>query len=106
MEPQAKAQVQNRRPRRRPWARNSNATPRYAPYLGGAAAFLSGYAGLAISIAPHAIPYRFTFREAAAADNALGFLLVGVAVLLPVILAYTAYVYWVFRGKASVEHGY
>ena len=82
------------------------AAPRYAPYLGAAAAFLSGYAGLAISIAPYVVPYRFTFRQAAAADNALGFLLFGVAILLPVILAYTAYVYWVFRGKASVEHGY
>ena len=80
--------------------------PRYAPYVGAAAAFLSGYAGLAVSIAPYVVPYRFTIWEAAAADNALGFLLVGVAILLPVILGYTAYVYWVFRGRASVEHGY
>jgi cytochrome d ubiquinol oxidase subunit II len=80
--------------------------PRFAPYLGAAAAFLSGYAGLALSIAPNVVPYQVTLWQAAARDNALGFLLVGVLVLLPVILGYTAYVYWVFRGKASVEHGY
>ncbi len=80
--------------------------PHFAPYLGAAAAFLSGYAGLAISIAPYVVPYRVTLWQAAAQDNALALLLVGVLVLLPVILGYTAYVYWVFRGKASVEHGY
>ena len=82
------------------------AQPRYAPYLGAAMAFLAGYAGLAISIAPYVVPYQITLWQAAAADNALAFLLVGVLILLPVILGYTAYVYWVFRGRASVEHGY
>ena len=43
--------------------------------------------------------------EAAAPDNSLKFLLVGAAVLIPVILAYTAYAYWVFRGKVD-EGGY
>lgn len=80
--------------------------PRFAPYLGAAAAFLSGYAGLAISIAPYVVPYQVTLWQAAARDNALALLLVGVVVLLPMILSYTAYVYWVFRGKASPEHGY
>jgi len=80
--------------------------PRFAPYLGAAAAFLSGYAGLAISIAPYVVPYSVTLWQAAARDNALALLLVGVVVLLPLILSYTAYVYWVFRGQASTEHSY
>ena len=79
---------------------------RFAPYLGSAAVFLSGYAGLALSIAPYVVPYQVTLWQAAARDNALGLLLVGVVVLLPVILGYTAYVYWLFRGKASADHGY
>jgi cytochrome d ubiquinol oxidase subunit II len=78
----------------------------FTPYLGAAGVFLSGYAGLAISIAPYVAPYKITLWQAAARDNALGLLLVGVVILLPVVLGYTAYVYWVFRGKASVDHGY
>jgi cytochrome d ubiquinol oxidase subunit II len=76
------------------------------PYLAAALVFLSGYAGLAVSIAPYVVPYRVTLWEAAARDNALGLMLVGVAVMLPVILGYTAYVYWIFRGKAEAHHGY
>ncbi|CAN7301889.1 cytochrome d ubiquinol oxidase subunit II [Phenylobacterium sp. LjRoot219] len=82
------------------------ARSRFAAYLGAAAAFLSGYAGLAISIAPYAVPYEVTLWQAAAHDNALALLLVGVVILLPMILSYTAYVYWVFRGKASADHSY
>ncbi|MFZ5791883.1 MAG: cytochrome d ubiquinol oxidase subunit II [Pseudomonadota bacterium] len=78
----------------------------HAPFLGAVLLFLSGYAGLAVGLFPYVTPYTLTFRDAAAADNALGLMLVGVAVLLPVILAYTAYVYWVFRGKVGADAGY
>lgn len=84
----------------------SGHAPRYGPYLGAAMAFLAGFAGLAISIAPYVVPYQLTLWQAAAYDNALALLLVGVVVLLPMILAYTGYVYWVFRGKASADHSY
>ena len=43
------------------------------------------------------------FRTAAAPDNSLSFMLVGAAILIPIILAYTAYAYWVFRGKVGDE---
>ena len=78
----------------------------FAPYLWATGVFLSGYAGLALSIFPDAVPYGVDIWQAAAHDNALVLLGVGVAIMLPLILGYTAYVYWVFRGKASVEHGY
>jgi cytochrome d ubiquinol oxidase subunit II len=76
------------------------------PFLGAFAVFLSGYLGLAISFFPNIVPYDMTFRQAASADNALGLMLVGVAILLPAILGYTAWVYWVFRGKVSADAGY
>jgi cytochrome d ubiquinol oxidase subunit II len=76
------------------------------PYLLAVAAFLSGYAGLALSIAPYVVPFRLSLWDTAARDNALALMLWGVGILMPVILGYTAYAYWVFRGKASVEHGY
>jgi cytochrome d ubiquinol oxidase subunit II len=77
-----------------------------APFLGAAIVFLSGYIGLAISFFPNIVPYGMTYRQAASADNALALMLVGVAVLLPVILGYTVWVYWLFRGKVTPDAGY
>jgi cytochrome d ubiquinol oxidase subunit II len=76
------------------------------PYLAAALMFVAGYAGLAISIFPYVVPYALTIWDTAAADNSLGLMLVGVVILLPVILGYTAYVYWLFRGKATAESAY
>ena len=64
------------------------------------------YIGLAISIYPWLVPFAFDFRQAAAAPESLSLLLVGAALFLPVVLAYTAYVYYVYRGKSSHEEIY
>jgi cytochrome bd ubiquinol oxidase subunit II len=64
------------------------------------------YAGLAISLYPYVVPPDITLWQAAAAPGSLVFLLVGIGVLLPVILAYTAYAYWVFRGKVDPGSAY
>ena len=77
-----------------------------APFLAGIVIFVAGFLGLLLSTYPNIVPYDITIREAAAADNALGLMLVGVVVMLPVILGYTAYVYWVFRGKATADAAY
>jgi cytochrome d ubiquinol oxidase subunit II len=76
------------------------------PHVGATLLFLSGYAGLAAGFFPNIVPYDMTFRQAANRDNALGLMLVGVAILLPVILGYTAWVYWLFRGKVTADAGY
>lgn len=76
------------------------------PFVGALTVFLSGYLGLAVSFMPTIVPYDIGFREAAAPDNALGLMLVGTAFILPLILGYTAWVYWVFRGKITPETGY
>jgi cytochrome d ubiquinol oxidase subunit II len=81
-----------------------NAT--YAPYLWTVALFLLGYVGLLIGIFPYLVPYDLSIHDAAAAANAQGLLLVGALVMLPIILGYTAYVYWIFRGKVSADAGY
>ena len=73
----------------------------FLPFAGALLVFASGYAGLAASFAPYIVPYSMTYAQAAAADNALALLLGGTAILLPLILGYTAWVYWVFRGKVS-----
>jgi len=76
------------------------------PFLGALLVFLSGYFGLAVGFFPYTVPYALDFRQTAAPDNALGLMLVGALVALPLILGYTAWVYWVFRGKVTPETGY
>ncbi|HYE01420.1 MAG TPA: cytochrome d ubiquinol oxidase subunit II, partial [Alphaproteobacteria bacterium] len=78
----------------------------YAPFLLTIALFLLGYLGLAFSLFPNIIPPDITIYEAASPPESQIFLLVGVAILIPVILAYTAWSYWVFRGKVGHDAGY
>jgi cytochrome d ubiquinol oxidase subunit II len=68
--------------------------------------FALSYAGLAISLYPYVVPRSITIWHAAAPAESLGFLLVGAVILLPVILGYTGYAYWVFRGKVHPDDGY
>lgn len=76
------------------------------PFLATIALFVLTFAGLGISFYPNLVPPALTIAEAAAPDASLGFLLVGAAVLIPTILAYTAYSYWVFRGPIREGEGY
>ncbi|HRH20424.1 MAG TPA: cytochrome d ubiquinol oxidase subunit II [Brevundimonas sp.] len=77
-----------------------------APFVGSILVFLSGFAGLAVGFFPYVVPYALDFRQAAAPDNALALMLFGTVFALPLILGYTAWVYWVFRGKVTPEAGY
>jgi len=52
---------------------------------------------------PYVVPRALTIHDAAAPPASLGFMLVGAVVLVPVILAYTGWAYWVFRGKVGHE---
>ena len=67
--------------------------------------FLS-YLGIGISLYPWIVPFKFTIWEAAAVSTSQSLLLVGVIIFLPIILIYTAYSYYVFRGKTSHERMY
>ncbi len=77
-----------------------------SPFLLTIFIFLLGYAGVIISIYPWIVPFSFTVWEAAAVSTSQSLLLVGTAIFLPIILAYTAYSYYVFRGKTSDEIHY
>jgi cytochrome d ubiquinol oxidase subunit II len=76
------------------------------PFLASLGVFALCYAGILISFYPYMVPPSITIWQAAAPDASLGFLLVGALILLPIILAYTAYAYWVFRGKMDPDEGY
>ncbi len=71
------------------------------PFFATLGLFVLSFAGLCVNFYPYIVPSSVTIYEAAAPDNSLSFLLVGSAVLLPLILSYTAYSYWVFRGKVG-----
>ena len=75
----------------------------YRPFFLSLSIFLLNYLGLGISMWPWLIPFQVTFRAAAAAPESQSLLLVGTVFLLPLVLAYTGYCYYVFRGKSSHE---
>jgi cytochrome bd ubiquinol oxidase subunit II len=78
----------------------------FHPFLATIALFSMGYAGLAISLWPNIVPPSISLWQAAAAPRSQAFLLVGTLFLLPVIIGYTAWSYWVFRGKVRAGAGY
>jgi cytochrome d ubiquinol oxidase subunit II len=76
------------------------------PFLAAIGMFVLGFIGVGISFYPNMVPPSLSIVDAAAPDKSLKFALVGTVVLIPMILAYTAYSYWVFRGKIDPDEGY
>ena len=72
-----------------------------SPFLLALGIFLLGFIGLGISMFPYLVPPSITIWDAAAPPSSQIFMLVGVGIMLPIILAYTGYAYWVFRGKVG-----
>jgi cytochrome d ubiquinol oxidase subunit II len=75
------------------------------PFPLALALFVLSYLGLGISLYPNIVPQGVTYHQAAAPDSSLAFLLAGAGPLLVIILAYTAFAYWVFRGKVDRNGG-
>lgn len=73
----------------------------WQPFVLALGLFLMSFGGLVVSLWPYLIPYSHTVWQAAAPPETQVFLLVGMAFLIPAVLAYTAYSYWVFRGKVT-----
>jgi cytochrome d ubiquinol oxidase subunit II len=76
------------------------------PFFLSLALFALSYAGLGISMFPFIVPQSITIWQAAAPVSSQLFMLVGVAVMIPLILGYTGWAYWVFRGKVRPGSGY
>jgi cytochrome bd ubiquinol oxidase subunit II len=76
------------------------------PFVSTIALFLLGFVGLVISNAPYLVPPTITVWQAAAVPESQIFTLIGVLIMLPIILGYTAFVYWTFRGKVREGEGY
>src|SRR5882757_1642794 len=76
------------------------------PFLASIALFLLGYLGLVISTFPYLVPPVLTVWQAAAAPSSQIFLLLGTTFLLPIILGYYVFIYWLFHGKVREGEGY
>ncbi|AVF34789.1 cytochrome d ubiquinol oxidase subunit II [Rahnella sikkimica] len=83
-----------------------NRQSHHAPFLLTLALIFLGYTGLGISIWPNIIPPSVSIWEASAPPQSLGFMLVGALFIIPIILVYTFWSYYVFRGKVTPEQGY
>jgi cytochrome d ubiquinol oxidase subunit II len=82
--------------------------PRYEilPFLCAIALFFLGYTGLVISNFPYLVPPSLTVWDTSAAPSSQIFMLLGTLFMLPIILGYTGFVYWIFRGKVKEGEGY
>ncbi|WP_150305301.1 cytochrome d ubiquinol oxidase subunit II [Pseudomonas saliphila] len=76
------------------------------PFVATMGMFAATYFGLLWTRWPYVIPPNFTLWDAASAPESQLFLLLGVLFVIPIILVYTAWAYWVFRGKVKVGEGY
>src|SRR5689334_14425061 len=74
-------------------------------FIGAVGLFALSYAGIAISLWPMIVPHHYTLAQAASSPGTQAFLLVGTLFLLPVILVYSSWSYWVFRGKVRADVG-
>lgn len=75
-------------------------------FVSAVSLFLLGFLGLAVSNLPYIVPPSVSIWQAAAYPSSQLFMLVGVVIMLPVILGYTVFVYWTFRGKVKPGEGY
>ena len=81
-------------------ARDTAGAAQWAPFAGAVAIFVLAFIGLAYSLFPYVVIDRLTFWDAAAHPSSLKVVLIGALIVLPFIVAYTAFSYYVFRGKA------
>jgi cytochrome bd ubiquinol oxidase subunit II len=78
----------------------------YAPFFGTVGLFVLSFLGLAISTFPYLVPPTLTIWDTAAVPDSQVFTLIGTVIMLPIILAYFAFVFWTFRGKVTAGGGY
>lgn len=77
--------------------------PDVCPFLLGAGLFALGMAGLALAVFPDVVPFKMSLWAAAASTQSHMFLLIGAAVVTPVVIGYSAFAYYVFRGKTPEQ---
>lgn len=88
------------------WRFIQNLKSELAPFIGAVGLFLISYLSLTYSLFPMIVPYHYSLWQAASTLDTQAFLIVGTLFLLPIILMYSVWSYWVFRGKVRADMGY
>ncbi len=88
------------------WRAIANPKSELRPFVYAVLLFCLSYLGIAISLFPMIVPHHYSLWQAASSPDTQIFLGVGTLFLLPVILVYTGWSYWVFRGKVRADTGY
>lgn len=88
------------------WRAITNPRSELSPFVYAVLLFSLSYLGIAISLFPMIVPHHYSLWQAASSPDTQIFLGVGTLFLLPVILVYTGWSYWVFRGKVRADTGY
>ena len=88
------------------WRAIANPKSELRPFVYAVLLFSLSYLGIAISLFPMIVPHHYSLWQAASSPDTQIFLGVGTLFLLPVILVYTGWSYWVFRGKVRADTGY
>jgi cytochrome bd ubiquinol oxidase subunit II len=81
--------------------RAPSAHSHWTPFFATSALFACGFGGMAYSFYPYIVPEKLTIAQAASAPESLIIILWGVGIVLPIIIAYSALSYVIFRGKAQ-----
>ncbi|HET6184138.1 MAG TPA: cytochrome d ubiquinol oxidase subunit II [Acetobacteraceae bacterium] len=76
------------------------------PFIGAFGLFVVSYTGVIVSLWPMIVPFHYTIWDAASSSSTQAFLLLGTLFFLPIIIMYSAWSYWVFRGKVRGDIGY
>jgi cytochrome d ubiquinol oxidase subunit II len=88
------------------WRAIANPKSELRPFVYAVLLFSLSYLGIAISLFPMIVPHHYDLWQAASSPDTQIFLGVGTLFLLPIILVYTGWSYWVFRGKVRADTGY
>jgi cytochrome d ubiquinol oxidase subunit II len=73
------------------------------PFALSVSQFVVGMAGIATIVYPNIVPFRLSLWDAAASNSSQVFVLIGVAIVAPVVIAYSGFAYWIFRGKTPAK---
>ncbi|MND36207.1 Cytochrome bd-II ubiquinol oxidase subunit 2 [compost metagenome] len=78
----------------------------HLPFIWTLVLIALGYLALALSVWPKIVPPYIDIWQASSPPTSQLFALIGTLFILPIILTYTVWSYYVFRGKVRVGDGY
>jgi cytochrome d ubiquinol oxidase subunit II len=73
------------------------------PFALGVLLFVECLAGIALIVFPDIVPFRLSLWDASSSSLSQKVVLIGALFVTPVVLGYSAFAYWIFRGRTPDE---